>query len=210
MPPDVRLIAILDPTALGTDALSAARAAADHGATMLQIRMKSAGAGEMLRWAERVAAAVSIPVWVNDRADVAWMAGVAGVHLGAGDLPAGRVRASSPRPVLLGVSVGTEGEAQRARAAGADYWSIGSVFATDHKADAGDPIGVDGFGRLAALAPRGTPVVAIGGLTADRVEGVCRAGAAGVAVIGAVFAAPDVPAATRRLRDAVDHALGAA
>jgi thiamine-phosphate pyrophosphorylase len=206
MPPDVRLIAILDPAAVGGAALDAARAAEAGGATMLQVRMKDSGGAEFLGWAERLVRALRIPVWVNDRADVAWLAGAAGVHLGADDLPADRVRAVAPRPLQVGVSVGTPREADRARGMAADYWSLGSVYATGSKADAGVPIGVAGFARLAALAPRDMPCVAIGGVTAERVPELCAAGARGVAVISAVFGARDVEQAARRLRDALDAA----
>lgn len=207
--PDVRLIAILDPAVSAAGAVDAALAAEAGGATMLQLRMKDTGAGAFLWWAERLVHAVRIPVWVNDRADVAWLAGAAGVHLGADDLPANRVRARSPTPLRVGVSVGTVGEADRARPMDADYWSLGSVYATGSKSDAGAPIGVAGFARLAALAPHRMPCVAIGGITADRVPEICAAGARGVAVIGALFGAPDVERAARRLRDAIDAALGA-
>ena len=206
MSPDVRLIAILDPTALGDRAVPAACAAESGGATMLQVRMKDSPGGALLRWTERLMAAVRIPVWVNDRADVAWLAGAAGIHLGADDLPAARVRAGAPSPIAIGVSVGTPAEADRARAGGADYWSMGSVYATGSKPDAGAPIGVAGFAALAALAPPGVPCVAIGGITAAGVAELCAAGASGVAVISAVFGADDVEAAARRLRDAVDAA----
>ncbi|HEX9631419.1 MAG TPA: thiamine phosphate synthase [Gemmatimonadales bacterium] len=208
MQPDVRLIAILDPAAVGAAALDAARAAEAGGATMLQVRMKNSGAAEFLEWTERLMGALTIPVWVNDRADVAWLAGAAGVHLGADDLPADRVRAGWPRVLRVGVSVGTPGEADRARPFEADYWSLGSVDATGSKADAGAPIGVGGFARLATLAPAGVPCVAIGGVTIERIAELCAAGARGVAVIGAVFGATDVERAARRLRDALDAALG--
>lgn len=207
MPPDVRLIAVLDPTALEPRALDTARAAAAGGATILQVRMKDSGAAVFLRWTERLVQAVQLPVWVNDRADIAWLGGAAGVHLGADDLPADRVRARSLRPLSIGVSVGTEKEAGRARPMGADYWSLGSVYATGSKPDAGAPIGPDGFARLARLAPPGMPCVAIGGITAECVPEVCAAGARGVAVIGALFGAADIERAARRLRDAVDAAL---
>jgi thiamine-phosphate pyrophosphorylase len=105
------------------------------------------------------------------------------------------------------VSVGTPAEADRARTGGADYWSIGSVYPTGSKPDAGAPIGVAGFAALAALVPPGVPCVAIGGITAEGVADLCAAGASGIAAISAVFTAPDVEAATRRLRDAVDAAL---
>ncbi len=201
---DVRLIAILDPSTLGTDALAAARAAAAGGATALQVRMKNSPAAEILRWTERLVEALAVPVYVNDRADIAWAAGAAGVHLGADDLPVARVRAAAPRPVLIGISVGTESEAQAVRDAAPDYWSIGSVYPTPSKADAGAPIGTDGLRRLAGRAPAGVPVIGIGGITAENVGEVIAAGAVGVAVIGAIFGASDPEQAARRLRDAVD------
>ena len=208
MQPDVRLIAILDPAAVGATALEAALAAEAGGATILQVRMKNSGGAEVLAWTERLVQAVRIPVWVNDRADVAWLAGAAGVHLGADDLPADRVRARSGRPLHVGVSVGTSREAHHARAMGADYWSLGSVYATGSKPDAGAALGVGGFARLAALAPAGVPCIAIGGVTVERIAELCAAGARGVAAIGAVFGERDIERAARRLRDALDAALG--
>jgi len=207
MSPDVRLIVILDPAAMGDRAVEAARAAEGGGATILQVRMKDSAGGDMLRWTERLVAALRIPVWVNDRADVAWLAGAAGIHLGADDLPPDRVRARTRRSLAIGVSVGTQDEVARARSHRVDYWSLGSVYATGSKPDAGAAIGVAGFAALAARAPAGMPLVAIGGITAERTAEVCRAGARGVAVIRAVFGALDVERAARAIRDAVDAAL---
>jgi thiamine-phosphate pyrophosphorylase len=174
---------------------------------MLQVRMKDSGAGDALRWTRRLIAALRIPVWLNDRVDVALLARAAGVHLGQDDLPAARVRAAAPH-LGIGISVGTGPEADMARAAPVDYWSIGSVYPTTSKPDAGRPIGVAGLSRLAAQAPRGIPCVAIGGVTVDRIPAVMAAGAAGVAVIHAIFGAEDVEAAARLLRTAVDQATG--
>ncbi len=205
---DLRLLAILDAGLLaGRDPLAAARAAEAGGATAIQLRMKGSGAGPMLALARRLRRGLAVPLYLNDRADVAWAAGAEGVHVGADDLPAAALRAVAPRPFRIGVSVGTPAEAEKARRADPDYWSIGSVFATPTKPDAGDPIGVAGFKHLAALAPSGLPVIGIGGITADRAGRLITAGAHGVAVIRAIFAAPDVERAARALRDAVDGAL---
>ncbi|MDH3495491.1 MAG: thiamine phosphate synthase [Gemmatimonadota bacterium] len=201
---DVRLIAILDPVPLGERALDAARAAEAGGATILQVRMKDSPADDLLRWTDRLVKALTIPVMVNDRADVAWLAGAAGVHLGADDLPAARVRRHSPSPFAVGVSVGIPDEAAAVQSADVDYWSIGSVYATPSKPDAGAPIGAAGFRELASRAPRGMPCVAIGGITVERVPELRGAGVAGVAVIGAIFGAVDVERAARLLRDAMD------
>ena len=204
---DVRLVAILDPALLsGRDLIAIGRAAATGGATALQLRMKQASAQEYAQEAARLVSAVSVPVYVNDRADVAWVSGAAGVHLGADDLPAQAIRGASSPPLSIGVSVGTAAEAESARRGPGDYWSVGSVFATRHKADAGAPLGVPAFARLVEMAPRNTPVIAIGGITADRVPELMAAGASGVAVIGALLEADDPAAAARRLRDAVDGA----
>ena len=201
---DVRLVAILDPALLGgRDLVATARAIARGGATALQLRMKHAGAGEYAQLAARLVEAVPLPIYVNDRADVAQASGAAGVHLGADDLPLDRLMRVPSAPLAIGVSVGTAAEASQARSGPADYWSIGSIYATRHKPDAGGPIGIDGFTRLAALAPQGTPVIAIGGITAERVPELLAAGAAGVAVIGAILDAPDPEVATRRIRDAL-------
>ena len=205
---DVRLLAIADPEVLRErDLVAAAQAAEAGGATIIQLRMKRAGAGAMLQAARRLRAALTGPLFVNDRADVAWAAGADGVHLGAEDIPPEAVRAAAPRPCLIGVSAGTPAEAAAACAAAADYWSIGSVYATLSKPDAGTPIGIAGFAGLAALAPAGMPLVGIGGIDATNAAEVVRAGASGVAVISAIFGARDIERAARSLRDAVDGAL---
>jgi thiamine-phosphate diphosphorylase len=205
---DLRLLAIADPEMLGErDVVSAARAAEAGGATAIQLRMKRAGAGAMLALARRLRAELQVPVFINDRADVAWGAGAHGVHLGAEDVPARALRAVAPRPFLIGVSVGTPDEAATARSADPDYWSVGSVYPTPSKPDAGPPIGVSGLRALAGLARPGIPVIGIGGIDAGNVGAVIEAGAAGVAVIGAIFGAADVESAARLLRAAIDGAL---
>ena len=74
-------------------------------------------------------------------------AGAEGVHLGADDLDPARVRSIAPDGFRIGVSVGTEDEAKQALSADVDYWSLGSIFHTDTKRDAGAPIGTEGFRR---------------------------------------------------------------
>lgn len=205
--PDVRLIAIADPDVLGArDLVAAARDAVRGGATAIQLRMKRAPAAAMCRLARELLRSVRVPVYVNDRADVAWAVGAHGVHVGSDDLPPGELRAVAPRPFLIGVSVGTEQEAAAVRGVDVDYWSIGSVFRTATKPDAGEPIGLGGLRSLATLAPPGMPIVAIGGIDASNASAVIGAGAHGVAVISAVFGAADVRRAAREIREAVDAA----
>lgn len=173
------------------------------GATIIQVRLKHAPPREVLALARALVGALAVPVIVNDRVDVALAAGAAGAHLGQEDPPLDRLRPHVPAGFLLGVSVGSTAEGERVRAWPADYWSVGPCFVTGNKADAGVPLGVDGFARLARLAPPGVPVIGIGGVTAVNAAALRNAGAAGVAVIGAVWAASDPAAAARALRAAI-------
>src|SRR2546426_666014 len=200
----VRLMVITDAALLkGRDPVTACRQAVAGGATMIQVRLKDAPAREVLALAGALAGALSVPVIVNDRVDVALAAGAAGAHLGQEDPPLDRLRPHVPPGFLLGLSVGSTAEAERGRAWPADYWSVGPCFATANKPDAGAPLGAEGFGRLARPAPAGTPGIAIGGVTRTNAPALARAGAAGVAVIGAVWGARDPAAATRALRAAI-------
>jgi thiamine-phosphate pyrophosphorylase len=205
---DLRLLAVLDPAALpGRDLVSAALAAEAGGATALQLRMKQAPAAAVFAAARQLVSALTIPVMINDRADVALAVRAQGVHLGQDDIPAGPLRALVPPAFEIGLSVGSAGEAEVALGARPDYWSVGPLYRTASKADAGVPLGTGGFSRLAGLAPAGVPVIAIGGITSENAGEVIGAGAAGVAVIGALFSAPDVVSAARAMRTAIDAAL---
>jgi len=187
----------------GRDPVAACRQAVAGGATIVQVRLKDAPAREVLALARSLVEALAVPVIVNDRVDVALAAGAAGAHLGQDDPPLDRLRPHVPAGFLLGLSVGTPAEAERGRGWPADYWSVGPCFATANKPDAGAPLGAEGFARLARLAPRGTPVIGIGGVTPENAGDIARGGAAGVAVIGAVWSASDPAAAARALRASV-------
>ncbi len=208
VPPDYRLIAITAPDLHpGVSVEDACRAAAAGGATALQVRLKEAPASEMLRLTERLLAAVDIPVYVNDRLDVALASGAHGVHLGADDLPPGRIGSHLPRALRVGLSVGSASEAAAAMTAPGHYWSLGPFLRTTTKLDAGVPLGPAGFRQLAALAPSQVPVIAIGGIGFEHIPAVVQAGAEGVAVLSAIFAASGIEGATRRLRDELDACL---
>ena len=198
----------MDPAVLAArDLVAAALAAESGGATAIQLRIKGAAAGQVFQAARALLARLSVPLYINDRADVAWAAGAAGVHVGQDDIPPEPLRALLLPPFRIGLSVGSPEEAGVAGADGVAYWSVGPVYRTATKLDAGDPLGPPGFARLARLAPRGIPVIAIGGITPENAGAVIAAGARGVAVIGAIFQAAAIEIAARRMRDAVDFAL---
>lgn len=195
---------LTDPGLLeGRDAVEVCRRASAGGATMVQVRWKDGTPREMLQLASALVQALPVPVLVNDRVDVALAAGAAGAHLGHDDPPLDVLRASVPPGFLLGISVGSDLEADRARAWPADYWSVGPCFATGNKPDAGAALGPEGFAALARLAPEGMPVIGIGGITASNAAEITRAGAVGVAVIGAVLGASEPERAARELRAAL-------
>lgn len=205
---ELRLLAVVGPPFVDTGSIvDSCLAAEAGGVTAVQLRWKSLPASELVLLTERLVDSLSVPVYVNDRADVALAAGAAGVHLGAEDLDPNHVRNIAPCPFRIGVSVGTEAEAVAVLNADVDYWSFGSIYHTDTKRDAGSPIGTDGFRRLAALAPAGMPVIAIGGIDRSNVDDVIGAGANGVAVVSAVFGSRTVEKNARDLRAIIDGAL---
>lgn len=199
-PATIRLIAITDHIRDGQTGLIARAAAAAHGgATCIQLRLKDVSARDLVGVAHELVRAVGVPVIVNDRADVAIAAGAAGVHLGPEDVPPSAIRKITPQDFIIGASVGNDTEV--ANSAGADYVGIGPFFASGSKSDAGEPIGPDGFSRLAQAV--GLPAVAIGGVTAENAAAAIAAGAAGVASIAGVFGSSDPAAAARRIRSAI-------
>jgi thiamine-phosphate pyrophosphorylase len=198
----LRLMVITDPVLLkGRDAVAVCRAAVTGGATIVQVRWKDGTPAEILELTGALVAACPVPILVNDRVDIALAAGAAGAHLGWEDPPLEALRPHVPAGFLLGISVGSRDEAARAPAT-ADYWSVGPCFATPTKADAGPPLGPEGFAALAKLAPEGTPVIGIGGITAANAGAIVGAGAAGVAVISGVLGAADPEESARRIRNA--------
>ncbi len=182
------------------------RAAIAGGATVIQLREKEAPAGEVFRLGLALRAITrnaGVPFIVNDRLDLALALEADGAHVGQDDLPAREARRLLGPGRILGVSVETVEQAVRAVEEGADYLGAGSVFSTATKPDAGDPIGLEGLARICRAVR--VPVVAIGGINPGNAGEVIASGAAGVAVVSAVMAAPDVEATTRALRRAIDE-----
>lgn len=187
----------------GRDAVDVCRRAVAGGATLVQVRSKTRPPLEVAGLTRALVAALTVPVLVNDRVDVALAAGAAGAHLGQDDPPLDRLRPVLPPGFLLGISVGSAAEALRVHDWPADYWSVGPCYATASKPDAGTALGVAGLAGLARRAPSGTPVVAIGGITAANAAPLVHAGAAGIAVIAAVLGASDPERAARELAAAL-------
>ena len=137
-------------------------------------------------------------MFVNDRLDVALAVPSAGVQLGHGSLPVSAARGLNPL-WWIGRSVHDLAEAEAARTEGADYLVVGPVFATaSHPGRA--PLGLATLQRIVAAAGE-LPVIAIGGITADRVREVRTSGAYGVAAIRALWDDAEPAEAARRMRE---------
>jgi thiamine-phosphate diphosphorylase len=163
-------------------------------------RGRSLSGREHYELAVRLSDTQTIRLFVNDRLDVALSVPAAGVQLGHGSLPVSAARALNPL-WWIGKSVYNLAEAEAARTEGADYLVVGPVFATaSHPGGGRAPLGLQRLQAIAA-AVDGLPVIAIGGITADRVREVRNSGAYGVAAIRALWDDVEPAEAARRMRE---------
>ena len=164
----------------------------EAGVELLQYRDKHGSAGRILDSSQALAARFvpkGVRVIVNDRADIAAMAGAAGVHVGQEDLPVDEARKICGAPLWVGVSTHTLEQLRAAEATSADYIAVGPIFPTGTKANPDPVVGLE-FLRAARQITR-KPLVAIGGITVESASEVYRAGADSIAVIRDLMAARD-------------------
>jgi len=196
------LYAITDRKMLGEiSEVEAARLCFEGGADVVQLRMKDTDGGEMLEKAkaiQEIAQQYCKFFIVNDRLDIAVLAGADGVHLGQTDIPVQEARRLVGDEMIIGVSASTVEEAVKAVDDGADYIGVGSIFNTSTKPDADQGIGLDTLMDICQAVD--VPVVAIGGINKGNIRDVIRAGADGAAVVSAIMAKPDIKAAAHELK----------
>ncbi len=194
------LYVIIDPVfLLGRSPIAAAEAAIKGGASVIQLRDKERGKGELLGIAaeiKKLCQAAGVPFIVNDSLDITLAVDADGLHVGEEDLPAHVARRLLPPGKLLGCSVRTVDEAVAADAAGADYLGVGSMYATSTKSAATvvGPERIEEIKREVEL-----PIVAIGGIKLENLGEVMAAGADAAAVISAVLSDADIAKATRQM-----------
>ncbi len=203
-----RLYAILDYDVArqqGWTLVDLAKACFDGGARLVQVRAKSLASGPLFDLASsivRLSDLYGARVIVNDRADVARLTGAAGVHVGQDDLAPRSAREVVGPSTIVGLSTHTVDQVMRALDEPIDYLAIGPVFETKTKARPYPTIGLDGVRATSQLArQKGVPLVAIGGITFDRVRDVVQAGADSIAVISDLLATGDP---TMRVRTYLD------
>jgi thiamine-phosphate pyrophosphorylase len=202
MPSSFRLCYITDRNALQPrPLLPLIEEAVQAGIDLIQIREKDLPTRALLQLVAGAVAAArgsGTRIVVNDRLDVALAAGADGVHLGTLSMPAQTVREKVSEGFLVGVSCHSGQEVLAAEDARADYVLLGPIFETPSKMAYGPPLGLDVLGETAAAAQ--VPVLALGGISVERVRACLDAGATGIAGIRIFQETPSLAARVRELR----------
>lgn len=181
--------------------LEVLKSALAAGITCFQFREKghSALKGEekraLARQVKQLCSVYHVPLIIDDDVELALEIDADGIHLGQDDLAIKKARELFPDKIL-GLSVGTLEEYRKSDIDLVDYIGSGPVFPTISKSDADPAIGFEGLAKLRDVNPI-LPIVAIGGLKAQHVSEVMKAGADGVAIISAISRADDPGRATR-------------
>jgi thiamine-phosphate pyrophosphorylase len=206
-----RLYVILDATLITGSEKDCALILAEAGVRLLQYRNKSAPARQYLESSRALAEALrprGVCFFVNDRPDVAFLAGAAGVHVGQDDLDVEQTRRVVGHEKLVGVSTHNLEQFERAAASSADYIAVGPIFSTSSKANPDPVVGVDFLRSVRRLTDK--PLVAIGGITLERAASVIEAGADSVAVISGILGAPDPAQLARQYIEVLESTKHAA
>ncbi len=190
--------AMVDPAG-GHEPVALARILLEAGARVMQLRLKSASGRDLLAAAREIAAMCrgrGAMLIVDDRADIAMLAGAAGVHLGQEDLPLEAARRLLGRDMIVGISTHSVEQAVAAERGGADYVGFGPLYAGGLRNNAAGK----GLARLREVrAAVNIPIVAIGGITEATMPEALAAGADACAIITDVVRAGDLAAKVRAL-----------
>ena len=198
---DLLLYAVTDRTWLGDETLyQQVEKTLKGGATFIQLREKHLDDAAFLEEAvelKELCRRYHVPFVINDNVEIALKMDADGVHVGQSDMEAGNVREKLGPDKIIGVSAQTVEQAVLAEQRGADYLGVGAVFPTGSKDDADD---VSHETLKAICEAVSIPVIAIGGISRNNVMELAGSGICGIAVISAIFAQPDIEAATKELR----------
>jgi thiamine-phosphate pyrophosphorylase len=174
------------------DPVRLAEALFNAGARIIQVRNKKGSARELLEQVERILsfAPHGAEIIVNDRVDVALIAGAGGVHLGQDDVPPVEARRILGLDRMIGFSTHNLEQAMQAERLPVDYVAVGPIFLTATKEKPDPVVGLENLSAICQAIRK--PVIAIGGIKLENAEDVMKAGATSVAVISDVLSAPDV------------------
>jgi thiamine-phosphate pyrophosphorylase len=176
----------------------------ENGVTLVQLREKTLSPLEFFREAAaalQIAHERGMKIIINDRVDMALALKADGVHLGQEDLPPEAARRLLGAEAIIGFSTHNLEQARLAAKSPVDYVAIGPIFATSTKQTSDPPVGLRQL-QLVRQALGGTPLIAIGGITARNAEDVLAAGADGVAVISDLWTSSGH---VSRVRDLLNH-----
>ena len=197
-----RLYVILDAALLTAPETGRAQELVAAGVRLFQYRNKGASARELFESSRKLVSLLSsqgASFVVNDRPDVAALAGADGVHVGQDDLGVEEARRVVGLEKLVGVSTHNLEQFQHAAASSADYIAVGPIFATGTKSNPDPVVGTEFIRKVRLLTDK--PIVAIGGLTLQRAPEIIEAGADCVAVISDILEAPEPAMRARQYID---------
>jgi thiamine-phosphate pyrophosphorylase len=200
-----RLYVILDAGLLRGPVQEIAKALMGAGVRLLQYRAKSVPARQMLETAAELAGLArehQATFFVNDRPDVAFLAGADGVHVGQDDMSVEQARAVVGTQRWVGVSTHSLEQFEKAAGSSADYIAIGPIFATTSKANPDPVVGTEMIRKVRSLTKK--PIVAIGGIRLERAAEVIEAGADSVAVISDIVSDADPAKKARRFLETLE------
>lgn len=208
--PDYSLYLVTDRSlSKGRSTVEIVDAAIRGGVTCVQLREKTCSTREFIDEAialKNILQQHQVPLFINDRVDVALAVEADGVHLGQSDMKITDARRILKPGMIVGVSAESLQDALRAEDEGADYVGISPVFATGTKTDTAPPLGLDGIRQIRDLVD--IPLVAIGGIDASNCTDVISHGADGIAVVSAIVSAENPMQAARDLKDLLQHKTG--
>ena len=198
---DFRLLLITDRLQThGRSLPTVLRDAMQAGLQAVQIRERGLSTLELVtltKTVQAMTAGCAVSLLMNDRIDLVLALNLEGVHLRSDSLPVSVARQLLGPQRLVGLSTHSSEDVRNAVREGADYVVFGPIFDTPSKKEFGPPLGLQALEAVCREAS--IPVFAIGGITAARIPAVRRAGAHGVAVIGAILTRQDTMAATSEL-----------
>ncbi len=176
------------------------------GVTMVQLREKKGTSLEFVEQAlriKKILASFHVPLIINDRLDVALAVDADGLHIGQEDMPYDIARRILGKDKIIGLSVETVEQAEKANRLDVDYIGLSPIFVTDTKPELANQLGLEGIRKIASVSNH--YIVAIGGMKAKNAAGVLRAGANGIAVVSGIVSADDPLEAAREIRQEIDQ-----
>ena len=203
-----RLYAIIDPTLLTISELELAETLAGSGVELVQYRNKTGSSRQFFDVSRQLSTALAplgVRLIVNDRPDIALLAGAGGVHVGQEDLSVEDARAVCGADRWVGVSTHTLDQLAAADRTSADYIAFGPIFTTATKKNPDPVVGTELLRKARQLTKK--PLVAIGGITLDRAAEVFRAGADSLAVIRDLNCVPNPGVRAREYLEVAASAL---